>query len=64
LTIGASTDAEELRRVFGSAAHAAVPRLDQLNQMIGPLFRSALRSAEVRRQTSARNKLSREGNDA
>jgi nitric oxide reductase NorD protein len=64
LTIGASTDAEELGRVFGSAAHAAVPRLDQLNQMIGPLFRSALRSAEVRRQTSARNKLSREGNDA
>jgi nitric oxide reductase NorD protein len=49
LTIGASTDAEELQRVFGSAAHATVPRLDQLNQMIGQLFRSALRSAEVGR---------------
>ena len=52
LTIGASTDVEELRRVFGSAAHATIPGLDQLNQMIGPLFRSALRSAEVRRRVS------------
>jgi nitric oxide reductase NorD protein len=52
LTIGANTDAEELRRVFGGAAHATVPRLDRLSAMIGPLFRSALRSAEVRRRTS------------
>jgi nitric oxide reductase NorD protein len=50
LTIGASTDADELRRVFGGAAHATISRLEQLNQMIGPLFRSALRSAEVRRR--------------
>lgn len=49
LTIGANTDADELRRVFGSAAHATVPHLTQLSAMIGPLFRSALRSAEVRR---------------
>ena len=54
LTIGASTDAGELQRVFGSAAHATVPRLEQLNQMIGPLFRSALRSAEVRRLIGAK----------
>jgi len=50
LGIGASTDAEVLRRVFGSAAHAAIPRPEQLRQVIGPLFRSALRSAEVRRR--------------
>jgi hypothetical protein len=50
LSIGASTDADTLRRVFGSAAHATIPRTEQLSRVIGPLFRSALRSAEVRRQ--------------
>jgi hypothetical protein len=50
LSVGAGTDAEALRRVFGSAAHAAIPRPEQLRQVIGPLFRSALRSAEVRRR--------------
>jgi nitric oxide reductase activation protein len=50
LSIGAGTDAEVLGRVFGSAAHAAVARPDQLRRVIGPLFRSALRSAEVRRR--------------
>jgi nitric oxide reductase activation protein len=50
LTIGASTEALELRRVFGSAAHASIPRPEQLRKVIGPLFRSALRSAEVRRR--------------
>jgi nitric oxide reductase NorD protein len=49
LSIGASTDAETLRRVFGSAAHAALPRTEQLSKVIGPLFRSALRAAERRR---------------
>ena len=53
LSIGASTDAETLRRVFGSAAHATIPRTEQLTQVIGPLFRSALRSAEVRRPVSS-----------
>jgi nitric oxide reductase NorD protein len=52
LTIGASTHVDELRRVFGSAAHATVPRLEQLNRVIGPLFRAALQSAEVRRRVS------------
>jgi nitric oxide reductase NorD protein len=52
LTIGAATDAEELRRVFGSAAHATIPQLEQMSQVIGPLFRSALRSAEVRRRVA------------
>jgi hypothetical protein len=52
LTIGAGTDLESLRRVFGSTAHATVARPDQLASMIGPLFRSAIRSAEVRRRVS------------
>jgi hypothetical protein len=50
LSLGTGTDAETLRRVFGSAAHAAIPRLEQLGHVIGPLFRSALRSAEARRR--------------
>jgi nitric oxide reductase NorD protein len=53
LTIGAGTDVASLRRVFGSAAHATIARPDQLAGVIGPLFRSALRSAEVRRRVSA-----------
>jgi nitric oxide reductase activation protein len=48
-TIGAGTDAAELRKVFGSAAHAAIAHPDDLAPIIGPLFRSALRSAETRR---------------
>ncbi|MHA7648352.1 VWA domain-containing protein [Mycobacterium sp. ML4] len=53
LTIGAGTDVQSLRRVFGSTAHAVMARPDQLAGVIGPLFRSALRSAEVRRKPSA-----------
>jgi nitric oxide reductase activation protein len=53
LTVGAGTDAEELRRVFGSAAHAMIPRPALLRRVIGPLFRSALRSAGGRRQRRA-----------
>lgn len=52
LTIGAGTDVRALRRVFGDTAHAAIARPDQLARVIGPLFRSALRSAEVRRRVS------------
>ncbi|WP_082973169.1 nitric oxide reductase activation protein NorD [Mycobacterium sp. E2497] len=48
LTIGAGTDVQSLRRVFGGAAHATIARPDQLAAVIGPLFRSALRSVEVR----------------
>ena len=50
LTVGASVDSTELRSVFGSAAHAAVGRPEQLTGVIGPLFRSAVRAAEVRRR--------------
>lgn len=50
LTVGASVDAASLRSVFGSTAHAMVSRPDQLTGVIGPLFRSAVRAAEVKRQ--------------
>jgi nitric oxide reductase NorD protein len=52
LTVGAGTDVESLRRVFGSTAHASIARPDQLTSVIGPLFRSAIRSAEVKRRVS------------
>lgn len=52
LTIGASTDVESLRRVFGSTAHATISGPDQLAGVIGPMFRSAIRSGEVRRRVS------------
>lgn len=57
LTIGAGTDVQSLRRVFGSTAHATIARPDQLAGVIGPLFRSALRSAEGR-QTAASVRVS------
>lgn len=50
LTVGAGTDVEELRRVFGTAAHATVGRPEQLSRVIGPLFRVALNRAETRRR--------------
>jgi hypothetical protein len=50
LTVGASTGIAELRRVFGSAAHATVATPEQLSQVIGPLFRVALNRAEARRR--------------
>ncbi len=49
LTIGAGTDAAVLRKVFGNTAHATIGRPEQLGAVIGPMFRSALRAAEVRR---------------
>jgi nitric oxide reductase NorD protein len=54
LSIGANIDAESLRRVFGSAAHATIPRTEQLSLVIGPLFRSALRSAEAPQRRAGR----------
>jgi nitric oxide reductase activation protein len=49
LSIGAGTDTAALQRVFGSAAHATMPRAEHLSRQVGPLFRSAIRAAEVRR---------------
>jgi hypothetical protein len=60
LSIGADTDAQSLRRVFGTAAHAVVPRADQLHQMVGPLFRSSLRLADAQRRMSQRRERARE----
>lgn len=59
LTIGAGTDVQSLRRVFGSAAHATIARPDQLAGVIGPLFRSALRAAEVRRRVQENGSIVR-----
>jgi nitric oxide reductase activation protein len=53
LSIGAGTDAGALQRVFGTAAHGTFPAPAALPRAIGPLFRSALRSAEVRRRVSS-----------
>jgi nitric oxide reductase activation protein len=50
LSVGAGTEVAALRRVFGTAAHATVPTADQLPGLIGPLFRTALRSAEAQRR--------------
>jgi nitric oxide reductase NorD protein len=50
LSIGASTDHESLRKVFGRFAHAALSSPDHLSQSIAPLFRSAIRSADIRRR--------------
>ncbi|WP_235848204.1 nitric oxide reductase activation protein NorD [Mycolicibacterium holsaticum] len=57
LTIGAATDSGELARVFGSAAHASIPKSTQLAAVIGPLFRAALRTADLRRRTNNRKGL-------
>jgi len=54
LSVGAATDAESLRRVFGTAAHATIPRADQLPFVVAPLFRSALRSSELQRRVAQR----------
>lgn len=52
LTVGAGTDVRSLKKVFGSTAHATIGRPEQLAGVIGPLFRSAVRAAEVRRRVS------------
>jgi hypothetical protein len=50
--VGAGTDVRSLKKVFGSSAHAAIGRPEQLTGVIGPMFRSAVRAAEVRRRVS------------
>jgi Mg-chelatase subunit ChlD len=52
ICIGANTDTDILRRVFGSAAYTVISNNDQLSRVISPLFRSALRSTDVRRMRS------------
>ncbi len=54
LSIGADSDVGALGRVFGTAAHAAIPRVELLAAVAGPLFRTAIRSAEAQRRTFQR----------
>lgn len=60
LSIGTDADSGALRRVFGTAAYAAIPRTELLPIMVGPLFRSALRSAELQRRVFQRRARTRE----
>jgi nitric oxide reductase activation protein len=50
LSIGATTETDALQRVFGTAAHARLPRAEDLVGTAKPLFHSALRSAEAQRR--------------
>lgn len=50
MSVGALTKTDDLRRVFGVSAHAALSSPEQLQHVIGPLFRAALRSADIRRR--------------
>jgi nitric oxide reductase NorD protein len=59
LSVGGATDAAALLRVFGTAAHATIPQVEQLPFVVGPLFRSALRSAEAQRRVSQRKRRTR-----
>jgi nitric oxide reductase activation protein len=60
LSVGADTEPDALRRVFGAAAHATVARAEQLATVIAPLFRAALRTAEAQRRTFQRTERTRE----
>jgi len=60
LSIGAGADAAALRRVFGTAAHASIARGEHLPAVVGALFRSALRSAELRRRSWQRRARTKE----
>jgi hypothetical protein len=60
LSIGADTDVHALRRVFGTAAHATIPRAEQLAGVVGSLFRSALGSAHLQRRAWQRKERAHE----
>jgi nitric oxide reductase activation protein len=60
LSIGGQTDVDALRRVFGTAAHATLPRADDLANVVGPLFRAALRSADLQGRAWQRTARTRE----
>lgn len=50
LTVESTTDVETLRRVFGATAYAALAEPRQVMQVVEPLFRAAIRSADVKRR--------------
>jgi hypothetical protein len=60
LSVGATTEADALRRVFGTAAHATIPHQEQLPNVIGPLVRAALRTADAQRRVWQRRERTRE----
>lgn len=60
LSIAAGTDVRALRRVFGTAAHAALPHAGALPATVGPLFRSALQRAEAHRRVSQHRQRAKE----
>lgn len=60
LSVGSAAEPAALRRVFGTAAHATVPRPEQLPLVVGPLFRAALRTADAQRRAFQRTERTRE----
>jgi nitric oxide reductase activation protein len=60
LSIGAATEPEALRRVFGTAAHASLSHNELLPTVVGPLFQAALRSAESQQRKWQRAERTRE----
>ena len=60
ISVGTDVDPAALRRVFGTASHATVPRGEQLPSVVGPLFRAALRAADAQRRTFQRKERSKE----
>ena len=52
LSVGAETEIAALRGVFGTAAYAAVASPREMPGVAAPLFRDALRSADLRRRTA------------
>ena len=64
VSLGAAMDVAALRRVFGTAAHARVARVDDLPRVIGPLLQFGLRSAEAQQRSYQRKTRARERLDA
>jgi hypothetical protein len=60
LSVGADVDPAALQRVFGAAAHATVPRAEQLPSLIAPLFRAAMSAADAQRRAFQRSERTRE----
>jgi len=58
LTLGAGTEPDALARVFGTAAHASAPELEDLYPTIERLFRQAIASADMQRKISQRHRAS------
>jgi nitric oxide reductase NorD protein len=60
VSVGVGAAPVALERVFGAAAHATVPKPEQLPGLIGPLFRAGLWSAEAHRSIVQREERTRE----